>query len=228
MTTPVAHNITTADFEERLQARAESAGLAIRPELLPTLDAYYRLLARWNARINLTALELEPLSDAAIDRLFLEPISAARFIPDLPRPMWFDVGSGGGSPALPLLLALPALQLTMVESRERKAAFLREAVRTLELTATVESRRFEDLASSAANQAGLVTVRAVRVDHQFLDVAARVLCRDGVLALFLAGSIDPKLLSRPPLTASTPIELLTAPGHQVILLRHVPRGTELG
>ena len=48
-------------------------------------------------------------------------------------PVWFDLGSGNGSPAIPIKLAKPAARLTMVESKERKAAFLREAVRSAQL-----------------------------------------------------------------------------------------------
>ena len=47
--------------------------------------------------------------------------------------LWFDIGSGGGSPAIPLKLARPTLPLPMVESKTRKAVFLREAVRALGL-----------------------------------------------------------------------------------------------
>jgi 16S rRNA (guanine527-N7)-methyltransferase len=224
----LAEHVTSADFQERLQTRAESANLTIPARLLPPLETYYRLLARWNVRINLTALELDPLSDAAIDRLFLEPLSAARFVPIPPRLVWFDVGSGGGSPALPLLLALPTLQLTMIESRARKGAFLREAVRTLELDANVETRRFEDVVLSEGRNAGLVTARAVRVDGRFLDAAASLLCPGGILALFHAGGIDSDLLSRACLTAQAPIDLFAGGSHQLSVLRYVPRGTQLG
>ena len=52
-----------------------------------------------------------------------------------------DVGSGGGSPAIPLKLAAPAVALTMVEVKARKSAFLREAIRQLELDSTSTSKR---------------------------------------------------------------------------------------
>ena len=71
-----------------------------------SLDAYYRLLARWNRTINLTALSLDPLADEALDRLFIEPLAAAPYIREAldvtPLSVWFDLGSGGGSPAIPL------------------------------------------------------------------------------------------------------------------------------
>src|SRR6185312_5103916 len=100
-------------------------------------------------------------------RLFIEPLAAARVIDDSWTP-WVDVGSGGGSPAIPLKLVRPALNLTLVESKARKAAFLREVVRELGLTgASVETSRFEELASRPEAQAstGLLTLRAVRIDQ---------------------------------------------------------------
>jgi hypothetical protein len=75
--------------------------------------------------------------------------------------------SGGGSPAIPLKLVEPALDLTLVESKARKAALLREVVRELGLIRTsVETSRFEELASRtrAEASAGLLTIRAVRLE----------------------------------------------------------------
>jgi 16S rRNA (guanine527-N7)-methyltransferase len=217
-------SVTSAEFRERLQARAEIARLTIAPETLASLETYYLLLTHWNARINLTALELQPLSEAAADRLFVEPLAAATMIPELPNPFWFDLGSGGGSPALPMLIASPSLRLTMVESRERKAAFLREAVRALNLTAEVVASRFEDLGGFANKPAGLITARAIRVDGTFFEAATSLLCNNGVLALFNTTAVNPHVVPAPFATESS-VELLGSPGHHMTLLRHVPRGT---
>ena len=80
--------------------------MALDEALLTRLEIYYRLLSRWNTKINLTALPLEDLTDHAVDRLLIEPLAAARFVPESPL-TWFDLGSGGGSPALPLKLVRP-------------------------------------------------------------------------------------------------------------------------
>ena len=105
-------------------------------------------LERWNRKINLTSLE-DP--DEAIDRLLLEPVVAARHLPAR-CPSWImDVGSGGGSPAIPLTLALgPHVALTMVEVKARKSAFLREAVRAARACRTRgRNSRFEELLTQA-------------------------------------------------------------------------------
>jgi len=111
-------------------------------ELVEKLETFYSLLYRWNQKINLTSIA-DP--DEAIDRLLLEPLLAARHVPPSATRL-MDIGSGGGSPAIPLKLALPHLHLTMVEAKVRKSAFLREASRQLGLTATdVETMRVEEL-----------------------------------------------------------------------------------
>ena len=147
------------------------------------LYAYFILLRRWNAKINLTALPLDPPSPATFDRLFVEPLVAAAWL-QRPESSWFDLGSGGGSPAVPLKLCKASDPLTMVESRGRKAAFLREVVRELNLRDTrVEAVRFEALFARAElrESATLVTTRAVRSDEAFLQVGRFLLKPGGVL-----------------------------------------------
>ncbi|HEY2151776.1 MAG TPA: 16S rRNA (guanine(527)-N(7))-methyltransferase RsmG [Vicinamibacterales bacterium] len=154
--------------------------------MLDPLEAYLRLLTHWNAKINLTALPLDPPTDQTFDRLLVEPLGASRHIEDRPL-VWFDLGSGGGSPAIPMKIARPVLNLTMVESKERKAAFLREAIRTLDLTnSNVRNERFEDLAEdpTLVGNVDLVTVRAVKTDAGLFETAAKLLREGGRLFLF--------------------------------------------
>jgi 16S rRNA (guanine527-N7)-methyltransferase len=165
------------DFQNQLARRASLAELDLSPALAEQLEAYYRLLVHWNASINLTALPLNPISDQAVDRLLIEPIAAAQYLATA-APVWFDLGSGCGSPAIPLKLTRPAGQLTMIESKERKAAFLREAVRLLKMGNTrVEAVRIEALATDyrLAATADLVTVRAVRADQALFDAIGKLL-----------------------------------------------------
>src|SRR5438309_9606143 len=174
---------TAPDFRERLLERATAAGVAISPPAIEQLETYYRLLTRWNTRINLTALSLDELSDHALDRLLIEPLAAARYVPDSAI-TWFDFGSGGGSPALPLKIVRAAPRLTLVEAKARKAAFLSEAVRALGLVGvSVENARFEPVAAGAASlrRADLVTVRAVKLSPALIDAAATLLAPEGEL-----------------------------------------------
>jgi 16S rRNA (guanine527-N7)-methyltransferase len=122
----------------------------------------------------------------------VEAIVAARHIEaaasDAGPIRWMDLGSGGGSPAIPLKIVRPTWYLTMVEAKERKASFLREAIRMLRLQgADVANARFEDLGREGT--ADVVTVRAVKVDRPFADVVRRLLTPQGVLAVFSSTAV---------------------------------------
>lgn len=164
----------------------------IGDEVIDRCAAYLDLLARWNRKINLTALALDPLSDEAIDRLIVEPLRAAGWMAP-PVRIAVDIGSGSGSPALPLNAVRPDVTFTLVESRARKAAFLREAVREIGLPSTrVATSRFEDFWPTAADrgQVDLVTVRAVRTDDELTRGIRELMAPRGVLLHFTNGQDD--------------------------------------
>jgi len=186
--------VTETDFTLRLAQRASEACIILTRFELYNIEQYYSLLERWNRKINLTALPLRDFPDQTIDRLLVEPLAAAPLVDKGPL-RWFDLGSGGGSPAIPLKVVRPQANLTLVESRSRKAAFLREVLRQLELAhTTVLTERFEELAGTeAAGQADLVSVRAVSMDNELLAAVAALLRPAGRLLLF--GSQE---LSMPP------------------------------
>jgi 16S rRNA (guanine527-N7)-methyltransferase len=210
--------VTSREFAERLIKRLAQQSLVVSPQALEQLEAYYRLLARWNATVNLTSLALEEWNDQAVDRLFVEPILAARYVPESAI-SWFDFGSGGGSPAIPLKILRPSSQLTMVESKSRKAAFLREAVRVLHLPSTiVETGRFEELAARPGMRgvAQLVTVRAVKVDESLFGAAATLLGASGALFLFMSAGT----LAQPQgFEVVETAQFGAQPGSQLVILR---------
>lgn len=173
------------------------------------ISTYIDLLLRWNARINLTAVR-DP--DNIVTRHFGESLFLARHLfpehvaPDaLVRgagPRVLDIGSGAGFPALPLKIWAPAIQLTLVESNHKKAAFLREVARALRLTdINVMTDRAEALASRLGSDfppAHLVTLRAVEHFAAILPLAARFLAPSGHLALLIGASQVPTLPSLAP------------------------------
>jgi 16S rRNA (guanine527-N7)-methyltransferase len=176
--------VAARDFRTRLSRRAAKVGVFLPESLSDGLTSYYELLSRWNRKINLTALD-NP--DEAIDRLLLEPILAARHLPAGDIDI-MDIGSGGGSPAIPLkLAATSSSRLTMVEVKARKSAFLREAVRTLALDkTTVETSRYEELlARPDLHEAfGLLSLRAVRVEVRTLLTLQAFIRPGGLIFLF--------------------------------------------
>ena len=171
------------DFRARLERRAKRVGLTVSVELAERLGAYVELLSRWNKRMNLTALDER---DEAIDRLLIEPLVAVKYLPSRSAAV-LDIGSGGGSPAIPMKLAASGIALRMVEAKTRKAAFLREAIRQLNLGDTVvEASRYEELLSrrDLHEAAGVVTVRAVRIEVRLLTGLQAFLAPGGEIFLF--------------------------------------------
>jgi 16S rRNA (guanine527-N7)-methyltransferase len=184
---------------------------------LAALEEYVRLLARWNKKINLTALAVAEPDDEAIDRLLVEPLVAAKYLPAKPLRL-IDVGSGSGSPAVPLLISVPDLTLTMIESKTRKAVFLTEVLRALGAKATVETSRYEELLSrpDLHESADVVTVRAVRVESRTLLTLQAFLAPGGQLFWFRSAARMPdaeipvplRVSALHPLTDSTKSALL--------------------
>jgi len=188
--------VAERDLRTRLLRRARRANVPIPDDRADKLATFLELLLRWNRKINLTALTD---ADDAIDRLVLEPWLASRYLPAAPGRL-IDIGSGGGSPAIPLALAHPAYRLTMVEAKARKAAFLREAVRVLKLDlATVEQAQFQSMLATPAHQGrySAFSVRAVRIERPTLLELARFLSREGV-GLVFRGPAEPDAVSDAP------------------------------
>lgn len=181
----------STDLARRIAERAELFGVRPSPDVTAGLVRYLELLARWTRRINLTSLCLEPPTDAAVDRLVVEPLIAAAHLQASELRM-LDIGSGAGSPAIPMKLARPNLSLTMVEVRSRKSAFLREACRVLGLKrATVETRQFGFHGHMTnTERCDVVTVRAVAIDRSIADAIGEALARNGRVFLFAQAGPD--------------------------------------
>lgn len=214
--------MTSTEFHERLAERVRAASLPqTEPGMANQLEAYFELLRRWNAKMNLTALPLDQPNDRTFDRLLVEPLVAAGLASPTTS-AWFDLGSGGGSPAIPMKIALPHAALTMVEIKARKAAFLREAVRVLQLpAATVANDGFERVAEGTrTGSVDLVTVRALRCDAGLLTAAQQLLSSSGILMLFQSNPTIPVPLPAGLVLVRT-VELETLGSPWIVLLQRV-------
>jgi 16S rRNA (guanine527-N7)-methyltransferase len=171
---------------EKIARRAAKAGVSLPKGVSEGLEAYFETLRKWNRKVSLTALPVEDVGDEAIDRLLIEPVLATKFLTSSTSKV-IDIGSGGGSPAIPLKLAVPGISMRMVESKTRKAAFLREVIRILKLdNAEVDAVRFEELLVVPAlhEAADLLTLRAVKVDRKMVTGLQSFLRPGGLLFLF--------------------------------------------
>jgi 16S rRNA (guanine527-N7)-methyltransferase len=213
--------VNSREFQDRLNRRARRAGVALLPALAAKLEVYFKLLTSWNAKMNLTGLDLAEQGPAAMDRLLVEPLVAAKHARQGVTRL-IDIGSGGGSPAIPLALALASPHLLLVEAKTRKSVFLREAVRALDLTdAEVATSRFEELLSKPALHEAheLLTLRAVRVEGSVLMNLQAFVKPGGEIFLFRAssGAESPDSL-KPPLSWKATFPLIESQASRLVVL----------
>jgi 16S rRNA (guanine527-N7)-methyltransferase len=175
---------------------------AIAGNFLDQLGIYLDLLMKWNARTNLSAIR-EP--EEIVRRHFGESLFAARHVPTAKTLL--DLGSGAGFPGLPIALVRPEIRVTLAESQNKKASFLREVVRTLGLDVEVWGGRAEDL--PAERWFDVVTLRAVDNPEQALLVArARLAAGGSIVHLTSAAEFGEEDAIRIPGTHSGVIKLI--------------------
>lgn len=133
-------------LNEKLRMRAAAMGVALTVEMGDKLLAYRALLIKWNRTYNLTAIR-DP--EEVMTHHLLDSLVVAPFL-HMPSgevgPMTLaDVGSGGGLPGIPLAIARPDLQVTLVETSSKKSAFQQQAKIELGLSnVSIYSGRVED------------------------------------------------------------------------------------
>ena len=170
----------------RIEDALSQAGLPpLSTDALSTLAGYVSLFVRWNGRTNLSAIRDE---DGIIRRHMIESIALNNALPARLSTL-LDFGSGGGLPGIPIAICRPELHVTLAESQNKKAAFLREAVRVLELNAAVHAGRAEDLPSLY----DCVTLRAVDNMSAAVTAAAHLVAPNGTLALMTTRDQFPSL-----------------------------------
>ena len=162
---------------------------ALSSAQLQNISTYIDILLRWNARINLTAVR-DP--EEIVTRHFGESLLAARYlfpvsssvtpVPPVVKAV-ADVGSGAGFPGLPIRLWAPQISLTLIESNQKKATFLREVTRSLTLTdVNIQNVRAETI----TDKFDVVTLRAVERFDEALPTAAALVAPAGRLVLLIS------------------------------------------
>jgi len=147
-------------FVELLRSKLE--GICELPEpQIERLKLHYELLTRWNKVLSLTSVRT---LDEAVERHYCESVFAAHHLPEGPASI-ADVGSGAGFPGIPIAIVRPDWSVVLIESHQRKAAFLKEASRDLP-NVRVAAKRAEEV----AERFDWVVSRAVR----YSDIAGAV------------------------------------------------------
>lgn len=158
------------------------AGVNVSRETIQRLHDFLEILSKWNKAINLVSKNT--IADAW-SRHVLD--SAQIFGHGAMAQHWIDIGSGGGFPGLVTAVIaaekFPDMRVTLIESDLRKAAFLREASRAINVVTTIVSKRAEDIRPLGGD---VVSARALAPLSGLCALAGRHLCAGGT-AIFLKG-----------------------------------------
>ena len=198
--------------------------LKLDPALRTPLLAYLAELEKWNAAYNLTAVRdpVDMVTRHLVDSLAvlpaLEKVAVTRLL---------DVGSGAGLPGIPLALARPEWQVTMLDSNGKKARFLRHAVRVLNLTnADVIESRVESPDSDAADEPpyDAIISRAFSSLGEFFTMTEPLLAEGGHWLAMKGRVDDNETAAIPPFVTAPRVVRLQVPGlreerHLVIATR---------
>ncbi|SMP06113.1 16S rRNA (guanine(527)-N(7))-methyltransferase RsmG [Shimia sagamensis] len=158
--------------------------LNVSRETLQRLEILADLLVKWNPRINLVS---KSTIDDLWNRHILDSVQTLRCAP-LSAEHWVDIGSGGGFPGLVIALAtgeaVAPKNVTLIESDQRKCAFLRTVLRETGVSATVVTDRIE---KAAVQNADVLSARALADLTLLLEFSDRHLAATGT-AVFLKGA----------------------------------------
>jgi 16S rRNA (guanine527-N7)-methyltransferase len=157
---------------KQLDQGFEAMGLEVPTEAKDKLLAYVSLLYKWNKTYSLTALREQ---DKAVSHHLLDSLAILSFVP---AGSLLDVGSGGGMPGIPLAIACPELQVTLLDSNSKKAAFLQQAAIELGLAnISVHGGRVEQYHPPVGFSA--ITSRAFAELADFVSLSSHLLAPGG-------------------------------------------------
>jgi len=182
-------------FAELLNSRLRGI-VELSSEQISDLYSHFALLLAWNQRINLTSVSS---AEEMITRHYCESLFFASRLPDAPNGAdILDLGSGAGFPGVPMAVLRAGWRVTLLESHQRKAVFLRESTRRLHNVKVKTAR-----AESVVGHFDWVVSRGVRADdvlHQIPRLSSRV-------ALLIGESDVPELQGQRDIEWSEPIRV---------------------
>jgi 16S rRNA (guanine527-N7)-methyltransferase len=190
-------------LDARLTEAIRRLGLEPAPEQVDALLRYLELLQLWARRINLTTI-LDP--EAIIDRHFCDSLALWAALkalePNRPCPPdqghLLDVGAGAGFPGVPLKIMAPSIGLTLLEPRQKRAAFLQVLIATIGCAqCQVIPLRLADLASVATGRFDWIVARGVGRPDELVKESARYLAAGGCLALYVSRQQSVRTPSQP-------------------------------
>ena len=166
---------------------AKAFGIRLNKNQVAAFDLYLRELLKWNQKINLTAIRTEK---GIVLKHFLDSLSVHPYLSETVSLL--DIGSGAGFPGIPLKIAQPPLEITLIDSVRKKTDFQRHIIRMLGLkgTQTIHGRiQDKDILQSMTGRFDTVISRAFSDLQNLLLLAFPFLKKGGIL-LAMKGDLD--------------------------------------
>jgi len=219
----VEHEENTDNFLEFFVEGAKKLSFSFDEGILEKFHLYYKELSFWNRSVNLTGLQTE--QEQAV-LLFADSLAGSFSFPESNSLSIIDIGTGGGFPGIPLKLAFPTLQATLMEPRGNKMAFLHTVIGKLELTGiSVLQKRLEACRSfdREEDKWDIAISKAVSLEA-ILPYVKNILKNDGKLVVFCSTNIEnPEGLQGMAIEKEISYELPYEFGTRVLsVLKHVP------
>ena len=198
-------------------------GSTVSRETWERLEQFVDLLLRWQRSTNLVASSTIPQTWT---RHVADSLQLLALVPNARR--WVDLGAGGGFPGIVIACALAGkagVEVHLVESVQKKAAFLRAAVTELALPAIVHAQRIEDFASATPEQFDVVTARALAPLDRLIGYAIPLLKR-GTVGLFPKGQDVEAELTQASKSWTIDADLVpsrTDPRSRIVRVRHASK-----
>lgn len=164
-------------------------GRGLESRELESFARYLRLLQKWQ-RVHRLVGSTEP--EWVVENLFLDSLLFLRVLP-AEATSAADIGSGPGFPGIPVRIVRPDMQVTLIESRGRRASFLSEVVRDLGLTGVrVLGGRAESFVDEVAGSFDVAMMRCAGSPEALLSTASRLVVPGG--CIILSGPPSPRVL----------------------------------
>lgn len=202
---------------EQLDHGLKALGIELPADAQAKLLAYVALLYKWNKTYSLTAMREQ---DKAVSHHLLDSLAILPYVPDR---RLLDVGSGGGMPGIPLAIARPELQVTLLDSNSKKAAFLQQAAIELALpNISVHCGRVEQYHPADGFEA--ITSRAFAELADFVALTQHLLAPGGRWLAMKGVWPQEEIARLPAMAQAEAVRRLDVPGvdgerHLVVLKR---------
>lgn len=178
-------------MRDMLEAAARECGLVLTGDMLDALTEYWRYLVEVNAHMNLTAVTSD---EEAVWRHFMDSLAPVRAGLLPPGARVLDLGSGAGFPGIPLCVARPDLDITLLDSLKKRVDFLNEAARRIGAhTHAVHARAEEAAKGDMREYYDVVTARAVARLNVLVELALPFLRVGGTLIAYKGPAADEEL-----------------------------------